>query len=262
MLSVVITTYTNHAALARVLEGFRRQTCKDFELFVVNDGGPEVDKALFEGDMPVTYLYLGPETTDFRLAATRNLGLKHSTGERVMFVDEDCVPAYNLVAEHSLYGSRDVIVCSNRHAVHDWEWPRITDHSAISRVGHSPRCKCYVDGHHDNYEIVFRDRYNPTINRIHYAFEDAWSACTSYPSKMIKSIGGFWEEFVGWGGEDGELAMRCTALNCTILLRPDLCYYHLNHPTRESKPGWEDRCTALFEKSKAMPDLIRNGGPL
>jgi glycosyltransferase involved in cell wall biosynthesis len=260
MISVVVTTFNNPTALAHVLEGFKRQTSQDFELYVVNDGGPEIPKDLFK-ITKFQYRYLFPACNDFRLAAARNLGLKLSNGNRVMFVDEDCVPAYNLIEGHLKYSDEKKIVCSNRHAVHDWTWKNVRDNAEITRSGCSPRIRIGIEGKHNNYEVRFFDKYSDDLNRTHYAYEDAWSACTSYPTALIRSLGGFWEEFVGWGGEDSELAMRCVASGCEVLLRPDLCYYHLNHPSRKTE-DWEARCTTLFEKSRAMPTLVRNGGPI
>ncbi len=263
-LSVVIATHNNVHSLSLTLEGFARQTDPDFVVHVVNDGGDEAVEEVvseFFARMNVFYHYLYPKSTEFRASAARNLGMRHCNTMRVLVSDEDCVPASNVIEIHKTYGEQCLIVCSNRSYIMHEEVAQLRSIEDIASFAHAPRVAVSCYGDHRNQEVYFFDKYDPLIGRVHYAFEDAWSSSVSYPCTLVKSIGGFWEKFSEWGGEDAELAKRLTRLGCRVLLRPDASVYHLNHPSRQ-KPGWEMRCSELFRESDRMETPLRNQGPL
>jgi len=85
--SVLIPTYNRLLSLAELMESLYRQTFRDFEVIIVNDGGEDVE--------PIKALY--PEL-DIRVITTRqnqkhvharNLGLKYARGRFVMLCDDD-----------------------------------------------------------------------------------------------------------------------------------------------------------------------------
>jgi glycosyltransferase involved in cell wall biosynthesis len=84
--SVVIPTYNNAALLCETLEGVRRQTFKDFEIIVVDDGSKDNT-----GDVVATYdptiHYL--QQTNQGPAAARNKGVSLAQGEFIAFCDHD-----------------------------------------------------------------------------------------------------------------------------------------------------------------------------
>jgi len=84
--SVVIPTYNNAALLCETLEGVRRQTFKDFEIIVVDDGSKDNT-----GDVVATYdptiHYL--QQANQGPAAARNKGVSLAQGEFIAFCDHD-----------------------------------------------------------------------------------------------------------------------------------------------------------------------------
>lgn len=261
-LSVVIPTYNGDRPLRWALEGYCLQTVKDFEVIVVNDGGGRETEQLvnsFQDRLDLSYYYLEPPSAQYRLAAARNLGIRHSRAQRVVTADQDCVPATTFVAIHQEYKDQLSIVMPNRLAIAQSRWEKAQTLGDFLLYAERPRIDLkFLMSPKNTPEVHFIKR-TPKLER--YSFEDAWSACTSYPAALVKEIGGFWEEFVGWGGEDGELARRLVDLGCKVILRPDLCIYHLDHPTRMD-PAWRERAGALFKRSAAMDGPVRNGGPL
>jgi glycosyltransferase involved in cell wall biosynthesis len=85
-ISVVIPTYNNAALLCETLDGVRRQTFKDFEIIVVDDGSKDNT-----GDVVATYdptiHYL--QQTNQGPAAARNKGVSLAQGEFIAFCDHD-----------------------------------------------------------------------------------------------------------------------------------------------------------------------------
>jgi len=101
-LSVIVTTYNNPRALALVLAGLARQTVRDFELLIADDGsGPETAALIddFARGAPVPVQHVWHPDDGFRKCAILNKAILAATGTYMIFFDGDCVaPSYNLAA--------------------------------------------------------------------------------------------------------------------------------------------------------------------
>ncbi len=97
--SVIIPTRNRRGKLAQCLAGLARQaTTTTFEVLLVDDGG-SVDlspvQAQFETAFPLKLfrqVHAGP-------SAARNRAANHAQGERIAFVDDDCVPHQDWLQE-------------------------------------------------------------------------------------------------------------------------------------------------------------------
>lgn len=92
-ISVIIPIYNVEKYLDECVQSVLRQTYKDIELVLVNDGSPdgcaEICQRYADADSRVKYIYKqngGPSDT-------RNVGVRESTGGRVFFLDGDDVLA-------------------------------------------------------------------------------------------------------------------------------------------------------------------------
>jgi GT2 family glycosyltransferase len=100
-ITVVTPTFNRRCSVTRLLDGLSRQTypVEGFEVIVVDDGSTDDTRA-----------YVGGRQTPFALrivqqshggpAAARNLGVLHARGPIVLFLDDDVVPAADLVERH------------------------------------------------------------------------------------------------------------------------------------------------------------------
>ena len=84
--SVVLNTCNRGAYIADTLEGLRRQNYDNFEVIVVN--GPSIDNTeeIVKG-YNVRYY-----TAPFNISISRNIGIRHASGEIIAFIDDDAVP--------------------------------------------------------------------------------------------------------------------------------------------------------------------------
>lgn len=100
-LSVVIPTYNRAEWLKRVIESLLNQTYQDFEIIVVDDGSVDGTESLIRDVMknaPRELVYIRQENQG--PATARNAGIKHAKGELILFIDDDVLPAPNLLEEH------------------------------------------------------------------------------------------------------------------------------------------------------------------
>jgi O-antigen biosynthesis protein len=90
--SVITRTYNRPRMLRRALESVARQSWKNREVVVVNDGGEDVAPILAElaGRLDIVYLNFGADEKPGRcLAATK--GIEAATGEWIAYLDDDDV---------------------------------------------------------------------------------------------------------------------------------------------------------------------------
>ena len=88
-ISVIIPVYNVEAYLAKCIDSVLNQTLKEIEIVILNDGSTDNSEEIIKG-------YLSKDNRikyychkNIGLGPTRNLGIKHSQGEYLAFVDSD-----------------------------------------------------------------------------------------------------------------------------------------------------------------------------
>lgn len=217
--SVIVTTYNNDA-IRLCVEGFARQ--KDpppFEICLVNDGGDTLE---LEHPL-VRHFYLDPPSPAFRLAQARNLGARHARFDRLVFTDEDCVPAPDMVRRHG--GHREPFVIGFRRRVKVLGGPFIEDDRLADLNLPDP------------------------LKIIRLAF-----GCNiGIDTAVFRKLGGFDERYVGWGFEDLDLAARVYEQHYCMVFDRDIITYHIDHPLRSN---YHPELTAL-NRSRYLAILER-----
>lgn len=100
-LSIIIPTYNRLPRLQEVLAGLEQQQAqlKHFEVIVVADGSTDGTASYFQTYSTALDLrFIVQENAG--AAAARNRGIDAATGELVLFLDDDVVPAPDLVQKH------------------------------------------------------------------------------------------------------------------------------------------------------------------
>ena len=94
LISVIVTTYNREDALAAVLRALARQTDRNFEIIVADDGSGAATRAVVAEharrlDIPLQHVW--HEDRGFRLAEIRNRAIAASAGDYLIFLDGDCI---------------------------------------------------------------------------------------------------------------------------------------------------------------------------
>lgn len=85
LVSIIVPTYNRPVRLRRALESIDRQTYRNYEILVINDGGEDV-AAVVSGFKKTAYVNLSENRG---LPAARNAGLKASKGQWIAYLDDD-----------------------------------------------------------------------------------------------------------------------------------------------------------------------------
>jgi glycosyltransferase involved in cell wall biosynthesis len=101
--SVIISVYNKFDYLQLVLAGFERQSNRDFEIVIADDGSTsEFEKSLkiISHKLPFRLIHVRQEDNGFRKNKILNKAIISCNSNYLIFIDGDCVPHSEFVNEH------------------------------------------------------------------------------------------------------------------------------------------------------------------
>ena len=87
--SIVIPVYKTKEYLDHCVESVTAQTFRDFEIILVDDGSPDCCGAMCDAWAAKDSRIVVVHQENGGLSAARNTGIRHATGEYIMFLDSD-----------------------------------------------------------------------------------------------------------------------------------------------------------------------------
>lgn len=208
--SVVTIVKGRRAHLLRVLEGLARGAPPD-EVVVVEMG--ESEGALPSLCIPLRQVVMGRE--GLPLAAARNAGRAAAASDTLLFLDVDCIPASGLVPSLGAALAREdaLICCPIRYlptdAVRDgWR------EDELEAAGLAHPARAFPDE-----GLVAID--NPGL---------FWSLAFGIRTATFDRVGGFDEDFTGYGAEDTDFAFRARDAGIPLLFAGGPGAFHQHHP--------------------------------
>ncbi len=117
LISVIATTFERPDALDAVLRSLSRQTDRDFEVIVANDGSGLETATLIEqwkSRLGVPLAHVWQEHRGFRAAEMRNRAIRISRGTYCIFLDGDCLARPDFIATHRGLAEPGWFVAGNR----------------------------------------------------------------------------------------------------------------------------------------------------
>jgi GT2 family glycosyltransferase len=123
--SVIVPTYNRRASLARLLDGLAAQPePESLQVVVVDDGSTDDTRTWLRG-LRTPFVLRIVEQANGGPAAARNRGVIEASGELIVFLDDDVVPASDLIARHvdAHRGVPDRVVTGPMLPPKDWRRP-------------------------------------------------------------------------------------------------------------------------------------------
>lgn len=243
-LSVVVATYEWPRALEIVLCALSDQSDGEFEVVVADDGSNADTAALVEqwraviGERRLVHAWQPDD--GYRRARVLNLAASMATGDRIVFIDGDCIPRRHFVRSIGkalldgwfLAGKRVNLSPAVSARVLEnglplWRWSVATwlvrAPSEIRRPG---------------LILPLRDRRRPwRAGQPEFVPPyNAYGCLLAVSRADFERVNGFDARFVGWGQEDEEIAARLRhgGLRCGWA-GPGSTLLHLWHPSRKGR---------------------------
>lgn len=219
-ISVVVPFYDDQAALDRLLAAMELQTHTGPVRIVVADDGSRVPPILPRSRRYALHT-VHQDDRGFRAAAARNLAVAAYPADLLVFLDADMVPEPGyLAAVVAALQHLDVVVGRRRHAdLGDWSPSRIgewlTGRAAPPRELTPPAW--LAEGYAATANLADSDSRS---------YRYLISAVLAITAEMFDRIGGFDERFVGYGGEDWDLAHRCWLAGARWRYLPEAVAWH------------------------------------
>ena len=251
-LSLVIAVYNAVQYLEYVLAALERQTMKEFEVIIADDGsGPAmrefIDRA--KTSAPFSIQHLWQEDAGFRKNIMLNKAINAAQSEYIVFIDGDCVSHHEFLSDHWSNRRPDSVLCGRRMNLST----QLTDRLTLDRIrsGEFEKLSPGVlfDGlmaRSSNLEDAVRLE-NPFLRKFLHRNHARILGCNfSIEKNLLEKVNGFNEEYRAPGiGEDTDIAFRLELIGAKfVTLRYLAVLYHLYHPA--TRVGEENR--KIFEK--------------
>jgi len=212
-ISVVVTTYNWPAALDRVLDSLSRQTYRDIEVIVADDGSAEETAQLvadWAARAPFPLFHVWQEDQGFRAARVRNLGAERASGEYLVFIDGDCLTLPKFIASHAAQAERGWFATGRRAQVREVVTARLlADKLAPYAL---PRWRLILESPRwlqTRYLQLFNLPIDGVRKSRHVADVRKAESCNLalWRDDFVR-LGGFDERFDSFGCEDVDLCLR------------------------------------------------------
>ena len=254
-LSVIVTTYNNPRGLQLVLAGLQRQTFRDFELLVADDGsGPDTAAVVAEfaahAPFPVRHVWHPDE--GFRKCTICNRAILEAGGDYLVFFDGDCIPARRCLEIHLQSARSDSYLAGGAVYLDRRLSARLTPADVSSgrldrpglwwmRVNKRRRLLA-------RHLPVIRDIMNRRVPR-----EPSWRGGNSSGwAEHMRAVGGFDERFT-YGFEDADFGHRLQALGVHgRSIRYSTPVMHVEHTRPYADPHQLARNRKLYDENRAL----------
>lgn len=210
----------------------------DVELVVGDDGSPEAPALPDRTPAGIATRVLTQEDQGFRAAAARHLAASAATGEVLVMLDADMLPVPGTLEQlEAAARGLDVV---NRRDAGQAEGSAAPTLAVGRRLHHDPTgwsagdLAAWLRGERPGPEELpapqwLADGYRHTDDlraADDASFRYVISAVCALPAELYRRVGGFDTGFVGYGGEDWELAQRCWLAGAELRHVPDAVAWH------------------------------------
>ncbi len=255
-LSIVIAVYNKPEVLRLVLGGYARQSWKDFEIIVADDGsGAAVGETIHEMELlvgrPIRHLW--HEDRGWRKNTMLNNAIRNAQTGYMVFTDGDCIPHEHFVRDHAEHRSEGFFLCGRR-AEMSARWSRaLTEErigsGAFERIG----LRCWwegITGAATRIEDGLRFESPYLRNILHRSVRGMLGSNFSVHRDALAAINGFDEKYDGPGcGEDSDVQFRLELNGLRAYsLRHLAIQYHVHHPRTDIPQRCLDRFDAARQR--------------
>jgi len=260
--SIIVCFYERLEALTCCLKSLR-WAAGDFDEVVVADDGSGEETVRRVRDMgarcPFPVVHAWQPRAGPRRAAARNNGIRHASGDYLLFVDADFILLRGAVRAH-VEGARPGVFAAGRC--------KYTTESQARRI--------LEEGVNEELvESIYRALPEDPIRREHRRFTRAelrrrlgigdprkatFGGHFSAFRRDLEAVNGYDENYVGWGGEDVDLAMRMVMAGFRgRSVIQSARALHLWHPAEIKDLHWKDGANAPYFLRKKVAVVCENG---
>lgn len=260
--SVIICFYNRLDMLPACLDSLRESKADFHEVVIADDGSSiEVVNSLQElikqYDFPIVHAWHPRQGS--RRSATRNNGIRHAKGEYLIFVDADFALLPGTVRSHIEAAEQGHFAAGRCKYTTEEQCREILAEGAtallLERI-YAELSDKPIEKEHRRFircSLLRRLRLVPprkvSFGGHFFAFK-----------RDIEAINGYDENFVGWGGEDTDFAMRMVraGFRGTSVIK-SARVLHMWHPSEMAGKHWKDGGNMGYYSRQFIPVFCEHG---
>lgn len=253
--SLILATYEMPRHLEMVLTALANQSFQDFEILLTDDGSGEDTHSIiqrFRSRIPGGITHYWQENRGFRKCRILNEAIRNSRGEICVFLDGDCVPHRDFIADHWNTRKRGTFGAGRRVELSRAVSESLTSKDVENGLFNSPSMKLLKDhffGETENWNRTIRwGRLLPIRKILRLDRIDDMKGCNfSLFRDDLFAINGFDEGYEGYGREDTDVEIRLRNLGLYIRSMKGIALqFHVWHERR----GFTPVNDALLEQAR------------
>lgn len=204
--SLLVSTYNWPEALNLCLLSIKGQTVMPGEIVIADDGSTDETRQLIESfrdkfDIPIYHVW--QPDRGFRLSKIRNKAIAKSSMDYIIQIDGDLILHPEFISDHLKFRTENAFSTGGR---------LMMDEELSQRALKEGFCKINVFSRGiSNHMNGIRSKLLRTYFGLNFRTNDIYymRGCNMafWRSDLVK-VNGYNEEFVGWGREDNEIAIR------------------------------------------------------
>ena len=212
LISVIVTTYNREDALEAVLRALTRQSDRDFEVIVADDGSRKATADLVEawkGKLGRPLAHVWHEDRGFRAAEIRNRAILAARGAYCIFLDGDCLARPDFVAAHRRLAEPGWFVTGNRILLSPELTAQVLRDELTPELWGLPTLLAQrTRGGINRLAALLHLPLGPLRRLRQKAWRGARSANLAVWRSDLGRVDGFDADYSGWGKEDSDIIVR------------------------------------------------------
>ncbi|WP_310557104.1 glycosyltransferase family 2 protein [Flavobacterium sp.] len=202
--SLIVSTYNNPKALELVLIAIANQHILPNEVIVADDGSKDETKKLiekFQEKFPVPLVHVWQEDKGFQKSKILNKAFAIVKNNYIIQIDGDIIVNKYFVKDHLMYAEKNQFLFGSRVNIKE----SFLTELFIKKVTHF---NFFSKGITKRFRTIRIPFFTKFLKKNHVISSKLRGCNMSFWREDIIKINGYNEAFVGWGGEDSELANR------------------------------------------------------
>ena len=212
LISVIVTTYNREDALDAALRSLARQTDREFEVIVADDGSAAATGHLvdaWKAKVGQRLDHVWHEDRGFRAAEIRNRAILDARGTYCIFLDGDCIVRPDFVAVHRRLAEPGSFVTGNRILMSAALTARVLREKLTPETwGLGIWVVERLRGGVNRLSALLRLPLGPLRRLRQQAWRGARSCNLAVWRSDLDRVDGFDADYRGWGKEDSDIIAR------------------------------------------------------
>lgn len=263
--SVILSTYNQPSKVLKlVLLGYQRQSFKDFELVIADDGSTDEVKRVIEDfrkNADFNIIHVWHEDKGWRKCGIVNKAILKVSSDYIILSDVDIIPHYGFVETHVEYRQKNAVCIGRTVRFGEWFTQRITENDIISGRYEKltwDKWLAYFCGGIRHFEkgLYIKNKFLLKFLKPN-KYINLYGVFSIWKEDMLK-LNGLNERITHWGVEDMEFDSRVRKLGLKrISVRWQAVCYHLYHP--KGKQRYSDDLKILEETNSSESYVCKEG---